>query len=305
MKRLHKLIIFSFLLFTSAYAGEKNFYNKSKSAQIFEVRCGKAIMKISSKGGRIISYRIGETEFLTSQSEHENFGSTLWTAPQSDWGWPPYAVLDSMEYSVENIGDIVKMTSKPDYKSGFQFEKRWRVIGNHSIQISYFIRNISKKTKTVGAWEVTRVPCGGVAFFPDGGKAKLPESNLKPNQQIEGINWLLINHQPISESQKLYSTASEGWLAYALNSVLLIKQFPDVRPEDYAPQQGEVEIYINNKKSYIELENHGSWRSLVPGESQSYVVNWVLVNIPKNVKTQSGNKALIDFARQQIHNHKN
>jgi len=37
------------------------------------------------------------------------------------------------------------------------------------------IRNISDTVKSVGPWEVTRVPCGGLAFFPGDGGGDLCE----------------------------------------------------------------------------------------------------------------------------------
>jgi len=293
MVRIFKLLFFCFSLAYTVQA-------QSVSKQFFELKAGNSIIKIAFNGGRIISYKYGEKEILTQNSEHENFGSTLWTAPQIDWGWPPFEVLDNQEYNVEKIGDILKMTSMPDSKSGFQFEKSWQATENNSIRIEYLIKNISGKAKQVGPWEVTRVPCGGLVFFPDGGKGKVPESNLKPDLQKDGINWVAIDKKPIEDHQKLFSTAKDGWLAYYLNGLLFIKQFPDIQPENYSPQQGEVEIYINKEKSYTELENQGAYRLLQPGESIEYIVNWYLVPITETVKIEVGSQELARFARKQI-----
>jgi hypothetical protein len=294
------LVILFLIMMISAFSGQRDFFGSFKSGSVYEIKCGNAIMNISALGGRIISCRIGELEFLTGKDENENFGSTFWTAPQSDWGWPPYAVLDNDEYSVEKIGLLLKMTSKPDLKSGFQVEKKWLAVDNKYIRIEYLIRNISEKEKAVGAWEVSRVPVGGLAFFPDGGDAKVPESNLKPELQKEGINWISFDKPSIPDHLKLFSTASEGWLAYAYKNVLFIKQFPDTRPENYSPEQGEVEIYINKVRSYIELENHGEYKHLQPGESLTYVVNWYLLPIPGAIKTEAGNRELVSFVRKQV-----
>lgn len=293
MVRIFKLLFFCFSLSYTIQA-------QSVSKQFFELKTGHYIIKIAFNGGRIISYKYGEKEILTQNSEHENFGSTLWTAPQSDWGWPPFEVLDNQEYKVEKVGDILKMTSMPDSKSGFQFEKTWRAAENNSIRIEYLIKNISGKAKQVGPWEVTRVPCGGLVFFPDGGKGKVPASNLKPDLQKDGIKWVAIDKKPIEDHQKLFSTAKEGWLAYYLNGLLFIKQFPDIQPENYSPQQGEVEIYINKEKSYTELENQGAYRLLQPGETIQYIVNWYLVPISETVKIEVGSQELASFARKQM-----
>jgi hypothetical protein len=300
MFKVYLLFIIGFALCTVVAVAQTDKPIKNKTPQIYELKSGNATMKISANGGRIISFRIGTNEFLTSADQHENYGSTLWTAPQSNWGWPPFAVLDEDEYLVEQSGDKLKMKSNPDTKSGFQIEKSWQPIGDQSIHIEYIIRNISDIEKAVGPWEVTRVPCGGIAFFPEGDKAKIPESSLKPDMQKEDISWISINKTPIPDHQKLFATASEGWLAYELDGILFIKQFPDIKPENYSPQQAEVEIYTHNDKSYSELENQGAYRVLQPGESTTYSVTWSLVPVPQKVKINEGSRKLISIVRKQL-----
>ena len=300
MKRVFYLLISVLLFLLVDFASAKTNFGDGSQEKIFELKAGNSIMKISANGGRIISYKYGEKEILTQSSEHENYGSTLWTAPQSNWGWPPFDVLDNQEYQVKQKKNYLKMTSKPDSKSGFQMIKTWKVVGKQNIQIEYQIKNISGKPRSVGAWDVTRVPCGGMAFFPDGGAGKVPESSLKAELQQNGINWISIDKTPITNHLKLFSTAKEGWLAYALNGLLFIKQFPDTKPENYSPEQGEVEIYINKEKSYIELENHGAYVTLNPGELLNYKENWFLIPIPETIKTEAGNQELCHLVRAKI-----
>jgi hypothetical protein len=300
MFKQYSFFLIGFTLCTLAAVAQSNIPGNYKTPQSYVIKSGNAVMVVSSNGGRIISFCIGTNEFLTSAEQHENFGSTLWTAPQSDWGWPPFAVLDEDEYLVQQSGDKLKMKSKPDPKSGFQIEKSWQPLGDQSFRIEYTILNISGKEKAVGPWEVTRVPCGGIAFFPAGGIAEIPESNLKPDMQKEGVNWISITKTPIPDHVKLFATASEGWLAYELNGFLFIKRFPDIQPENYSPQQAEVEIYTHNDKSYSELENHGAYRVLKPGESISYSVVWSLVPIPPKIKIIKGNQKLTALARNHL-----
>lgn len=278
----------------------KPFWFNDLPQTIYELKAGQTIMKISARGGRIISYKYGEKEILTQAAEHENFGSTFWTAPQSDWNWPPYDVLDNQEYQVEQEDGLLKMTSSPDPKSGFQMIKTWKVTDRQSIEIEYQIKNISEKAKSVGAWEVTRVPCGGMTFFPDGGAGKVPESKLKVSLKENGINWISIDKNPMVEHQKLFSTAKEGWLAYIIDGTLFIKQFPDIQPEKYSPQQGEVEIFINKDKIYLELENHGEYQLLQPGQSLSYKEIWLLIPVPETIKTEAGNQELCNLVRAKL-----
>ncbi len=300
MIRIFIILFICWLTAFSVSAGNLVRSNLFAVEKVFELNAGRTVMKISANGGRIISYKYDGNEILTQASEHENFGSTLWTAPQSDWGWPPFNVLDNKEYSVEKTGNLLKMTSELDPKSGFQMVKSWRVLENNSIQIEYQIKNISEKAKSVGSWEVTRVTCGGVAFFPDGGEANVPKSGFNPDLQKDGIKWFSVDRNPIEGSVKMFSTAKEGWLAYAFNGVIFIKNFPDTKPENYSPKQAEVEIYIDKEKSYIELENHGPYQLLQPGESITYNENWFLISIPQNMIIKPGNVELPDLVRQQL-----
>ena len=299
---IHRIILIFLLIAIFGFKDKDFFLRNCKTEKLFEIRAGKSILKVSANGGRIISFKLGENEFITNIKEHENFGSTLWTAPQSDWGWPPYTVLDSKEYETNIIGNKLKMVSKPDTLSGLQFEKTFTVARNHYIQIKYQIRNISKSPKGVGAWEVTRVPCGGVVFFPWGGSEKLPQSSLTDYIQKENINWISINKTPLQNHQKLFSTASEGWLAYVLNRTLFIKKFEDIKYAQYSPNQGEVEIYVDKDKSYAELENQGSYQLLQPSKTISYTVSWYLVPIPKSINLTIGSDQLISFCKNKIKN---
>lgn len=297
---MDKYILFILFIIASSFIFEKGIPSECKNEKVFELKAGKAIMKISTYGGRIISFRLGNIELITNKKEHENFGSTLWTSPQSDWGWPPYKVLDSDEYTFEKIRDTLKMISKLDFKSGFQFEKKFVVTDNSFIRIEYQIRNISKTEKKVAAWEVTRVPCGGMAFFPEDGSAIIPPSTLKIDSSKVGINWVMINKKISTKHQKLFATAREGWLAYTFHNVLFIKQFPDIKLKNYSPQQGEIEIYVDKDKKYAELENHGSYSILQPGQVLNYVANWYLSIIPKKLRSEAGNTKLSSLVRKRI-----
>ena len=48
-----------------------------------------------------------------------------------------------------------------------------------------------------------------------------------------------------------------GW-HIIIEGFLFVKCFPDIRPDEAPPGQGEVEIFVAPKGRYLELENHGS-----------------------------------------------
>ena len=70
----------------------------------------------------------------------------------------------------------------------------------------------------------------------------------------------------------------KGWLAY-LNQekgLLLVKQFEDLDKSQPAPDEAEIQVYVNRGKTYIELESQGAYTTLQPGEELSWTVSWYL-----------------------------
>jgi hypothetical protein len=69
----------------------------------------------------------------------------------------------------------------------------------------------------------------------------------------------------------------KGWLAYTAKGLLLVKRFDDLSPEQPAPGEAEIQIYVNRGRTYIELESQGAYQQLQPGESLSWTVRWYLL----------------------------
>ena len=69
----------------------------------------------------------------------------------------------------------------------------------------------------------------------------------------------------------------KGWLAYCSRGLLLVKRFDDLTPEQPAPDEAEVQVYVNRGKAHIELESQGAYQLLQPKESLSWTVRWYLM----------------------------
>lgn len=271
----------------------------------FELRNGLVTLSVIKQGGRIVSFRYMTNEIVTQASEHENFGSTLWLGPQSNWGWPPYQTLDEEKYHAICNSDSITLISEPDTISGFQVTKRIKSDRERNcFVITYLIKNISTVTKQTDAWEVTRVPSGGLSFFPEGEIANLPKSNLKGVTHSQGYYWFQCGQDKFAGGQKLFASASGGWLAHVHQTLLFIKKFKDISSDLLAPQQGEVEIYAHGDRSYIELENHSRYETLLPGKTLKYEVEWYLIPLSSSIKAETGNLELVDFVSQIVNNPK-
>jgi hypothetical protein len=246
-------------------------------------------------GGRITSFKLGDLDILLQKTANkENYGSTLWPSPQN-WPWPPSSVLDRMAYASSIQGDTLYLTSYPDQLTGLKFSKSFYIDElKNALRIHYTIINVSNQALSVGPWEVTRVPSGGISFFPVDSLLQQPLSTLESTFTKRGVTWFKFNEALLTSDQKLFQGGRLGWLAHINNGLLFVKSFPDIKKNEVAPGQGEVEIFASEYHTYVELENHGMYSKLKPGESIHYPVTWYLKLLNPTMKAEMFNDDLVN-----------
>lgn len=268
-------------------------------ARPIELKNGNLTVSIDPQtGGRITSFRLGTDEMLIqNQNGLTNYGSTFWTAPQSDWNWPPFPALHQEAYTiVKQNKNYLEMESSPNAPCGFQVKKIFRFGKNDNLEITYELKNISKDIKKAGPWEITVVPAGGLTLFPNGSKNNLKTSTLSFNQN-EKYQFFFYDDQVLQNQQKLFAFPKEGWLGHLNpNNLLFIKKIDIFSSEEVSPTHGLVEVYISKKSKYMELENHGKYQQLKPNESLKYRVNWYLKKLDGEFSTEIN----IDSIGEQI-----
>ena len=255
-------------------------------------------------GARITSFTLGGTEILGTEALHPMFyGSTLWLGPQGKW--KGHKVLDASPYTLGSYDrrDLI-LKSGNDSLNGFRASKHFRLTpSDSSVTIRYTITNISQRDQRVSPWEVTRVPTGGLAFFPKGLNGDFPRGNeMHPLLKVRdsmGVIWYPSDRSAQS-AEKLFMDGSEGWLAYVRDGTIFIKKFPVIDPIDTAPWEKNVEIYVNREKTYLELENQGIYEALAPGGSLTYEVKWYARQLPSGMRPEVGNIALVEYIRKVV-----
>ena len=68
----------------------------------------------------------------------------------------------------------------------------------------------------------------------------------------------------------------KGWLNFRDNGLVMSKHFPDIAPEDAAPGEAEIQVYIDARKTFVEIEAQGPYTELKPGEQLDWAVRWYL-----------------------------
>ena len=266
----------------------------------FVIKAGDVTMTISAKeGGKVMSYKYGDKEILSQLRMQNQYGSTFWTSPQKEWNWPPVTEFDRGAYTAQDLADTpnqLVLTSQIARKLPFQIVKQYNPDPKGKyIRVAYTIINKGDTERKVAPWEISRVVADeeGLIFF-DVPVESITPAGLIPFKGEAGASWY--NFETGAQNRKI-NADGKGWLAYAANGLLMIKKFDDLTPSQPAPDEAEIQVYVNQGKTYIELESQGEYKTLAPGESLTWVVDWYL--IPLKEKAVPSGK-LLDLVRKTI-----
>jgi hypothetical protein len=243
-------------------------------------------------GGRVTSFRLGGFDVLTGPDiDAHNYGSTFWTSPQKDWGWPPPLEVDRSPYDVLTERDALTLASDRHDALGIRVTKRFSLDHARSgIALEYVIHNLSATPKTYAPWEVSRVRSRGLTYFPTGAWVEGP----LPVERCRTATWFPHDSSLHTEDgQKSVADGTGGFVAHAADGHVFVKCFADVPPERLAPGQGEIEIYAN--KRYVEVEVQGPYGRIEAGASASWAVRWYLRRLPKGLVASSRSAELLEF----------
>ena len=255
-----------------AIAGEPIIKNSDAK---YSIQMNGLTMTIDSKGGKILSFKYKDAEVISQIRFPEAFGSTFWTSPQKEWNWPPVPEYDKQPYTVEVKGASLVMKSNVSPRLKYSITKEFLPDAkDNAIIVNYPITNESGETRKVAPWEVTRVQNGDGLIFFDADVAKITPPNLMDFKEEYGAAW----YQPdVTNQNRKINADGKGWLAYVANGLLLVKKFQDLDATQPAPDEAEIQVYVNRGKAHIELESQGAYTELQPGKSLTWTVRWYLI----------------------------
>ena len=247
-----------------------------------------------SKGGRIAQIEFSNRFLLADESQFpELYGSVWWPSPQENWIWPPPEILDNGNYQVQNrTRDSLSLLSLVDEKSSIQLKKKYSLCHSKRMDIEYTAKNSGKSAIQLSHWENTRLEKGGSLLIPTSNFIKkianpFPDDFLYMNSSFEKSKTfnseldclaMDITNNTVcfgTGHKKLFALSSMGWSSYFKNGILLIKVFPIVLEESIAPKQGNIEVYISDKDSFLELEQQGHYKPIQPNEFTVYKTHWL------------------------------
>jgi hypothetical protein len=249
-------------------------------------------------GARILSFSYDGVNVLTGPAANALFfGSTLWTAPESDWADDPFVppeVLDVDPYTASIDGEQLVAISGAFTVDTKQLlaEKRFSYdAASGAILIRYSLVNAGAQAFEIAPWEVTRVPPDGLAFYPTGTESMTLYGDLVM-QEMAGHQWMDHSAFVGGEISKTGGDAGAGWVAYVVpdagGDLLFVKAFTDIAATAPAPDHSEIELFAQMDRSYVEVEVHGAYVTVDPGARLDWEVRWYLTRLPMGTPRMVG-----------------
>ena len=133
-------------------------------------------------------------------------------------------------------------------------------------------------------WAITQLKPGGLAILPQ----PATDTGLLPNRRLAlwpytdinsphihwGNRFIFIAARLGDEALKIGWANPDGWLAYAVDKTLFVKEAPYQAGADYFDYGSSSECYCG--QAFIELETLGPRITLQPGESTTHREIWSL-----------------------------
>ena len=252
-------------------------------------------------GGKILSFKLGEQEVLAQNPaaapqqaqpgegqprrrffNPNSYGSTFWTSPQAEWNWPPVPEYDNLPYTAEIKDGPVKVadvTIPALFLQGQVSKYGYRVCKAFTVDpsdlafvITYSIVNESGETRKIAPWQISRVPNGGFLEFDAKPEGVTPADLMKVTF-AEGLATLEVD---VADQNRKINVDGKGWLNFRDNGLVLTQRFPDITQEEAAPGEAEIQVYIDARKSFVEIEAQGPYTPLEPGQKLDWTVRWYL-----------------------------
>jgi hypothetical protein len=253
-------------------------------------------------GGRITAFGLDGDNLLAGPDIHpHNHGSTFWSSPQSDWGWPPPAELDRAPFRARVAGATVELTSRPSARLGLRFLKRFRLEReSRAMVLQYFIENTASEARYAAPWEVSRVHPGGLTFFPGERAVWRSVTSCSPplTRTAAGATWFAHDPGSFEGEHKLLADGSQGWIAHLAGDALFIKVFPGLAEAEQAPGEAGIEIFAG--PLYVEIEQQGAFVRLDAGKILGWTVRWYARRIPPGTDRGVGSRDLLHLAQQTV-----
>ncbi len=270
----------------------------------YQLAAAPLYFEVAPAGARVVDVHVaGGANLLTGPStDPVDFGSTFWTSPQSLWLWPPPDSFDTAPFAVSGSDASLSFTGPVNADFGMQLAKRFTAAGaGGPVHVEYRITSAAGDGM-YAPWEITRVGPGGLTFYPTGADAPRAGGGfaLPPTTTGAGCTWYQHPGSAPGADQKLLADGSGGWLAHVTGELVLIKKFADVPLGMAAPNEAEIEIFVDGRGRYVEVEEQGAYQPVPAGQTLSWPVTWIVSALPPGLAASAGNADLVAYVQSLV-----
>jgi hypothetical protein len=228
-------------------------------------------------------------------------GRIVWAGPQSGFwsqqallparagdGWPPDPFNEAGRFAVvQRSPTRLRLRGEVSPVSGLRLEHDLEITGDRSVRMTVTGTNGRDEPISWDLWPNTRVPPGGFPYVPldpaEPPRIDVPEPaatgpGAYPHEVLDG--WLALppGHDPEPSQGRLWAKAfvrpPRGVIAFFHQGQILLIRAAVVPVDALHSEQAFVEIYrgaaAGEEEDILELEMHGAYETLAPGESMSF-----------------------------------
>jgi len=236
-------------------------------------------------------------------------GRVMWVGPQSGWwtdqdldparkaakaGWPPDPFHETARYAlIEHTESRLVMRSEASPVTGLEFTETVEITGARRVRFVAVATNRRKASVAWDLWPNTRVRPEGWPYvrlapgaLPRIDGPRQATAGTYPHLMVDGYLTLPPGIRPEAAvaqlSAKVFVQPAAGEIAFFLGRQLLRLTADLVSQERLHPEQTFVELYRGASRDpgsdILELEMHGAYQRLAPGESMSFEQTAVIVD---------------------------
>jgi hypothetical protein len=244
---------------------------------------GPRIIGFSLAGGKNVLAELPDLNVPAGDEiYHMRGGHRLWHAPEDPLRT---YVPDDLPPAIEEIENGVRARQPVESKTGIEKEisvilpdERPRAIIEHKLT------NRGIWPVELAPWAITQLKPGGLAVLPQ----PTADTGLLPNRRLAlwpytditspfihwGDRFIFIEAKLGDEALKIGWANPDGWLGYAVEGTLFVKEAPYIADAAYFDFGSSSECYCG--QAFIELETLGPRVTLQPGESTTHREIWAL-----------------------------
>jgi len=273
--------------------------------------CGGRVLSFSLNGQNVIYENQVQNGKLLKDWEKKRFDPD---AGRFDFGpesttQPIHAKTWMGKWEAEIIDrQTLRLISMPDTLLGLECIREFKLHADSAILIvSQTAINITDKPLIRHFWGRTLVIPGGTLFMPINPKSSFEhgwgrflwdpnriESPAELDERVK-VKHQIFTFHAVGKTLKGGTDATDGWMAYAVNDLVFLKQFKVNINQDYSGSDHMTGIFYSNGK-FCELEPCSPTYNIVAGDSIEFSERWELKTISAMEIT---NKTILELIRKK------